>query len=160
MNGDRVHLLRSFELARTARANGDHPFGALLVVADAVVAEAVNRVNTDHNLMAHAETMLIAQLERSRQLSRLAQGIVYASCEPCPMCVGALFWAGATQVVFGLSSARLNEISTAPGQPVTGFYITAQEIGSSATPPMLVKGPFLEDEAELVHAGAWFSFKV
>ena len=52
-------LTRSFELAAEARAEGDHPFGALFAIDGENVAEARNRVNTDHDITAHAETHLV-----------------------------------------------------------------------------------------------------
>lgn len=146
-------LRRSIALAVRARAAGDHPFGALLVVDGEVVAEARNLVNTTHDLTAHAETVLIRDLERDGRLGLLAAGTVYASCEPCPMCVGALFWAGARHAVFGLSAARLNTL-TSTGEPF-GFTITAQEIVAGASPVVRIEGPLLEDEAAVPHEGFW-----
>jgi len=148
-------LTRSIELAAQARAAGDHPFGALLLVNGEVVAEAVNRVATNADLTAHAETELIRTLERDGQLALLADGVVVASTEPCPMCVGAMFWAGARQVVFGLSAARLNEIVRRPGADEYGFDITAGELGGRAQPPMTIDGPRNEAEAAAVHDGFW-----
>jgi tRNA(Arg) A34 adenosine deaminase TadA len=146
---------RAIELAGAARANGDHPFSALLLVDGEVVATALNRVNTDHDITAHAETMLVRVLERDGQLDQLTNGTVVASTEPCPMCVGAMFWAGAGHVVFGLSAARLNEMVRRPGADEYGFAITAIELGGRATPPMVVEGPVREDEAAVVHEGFW-----
>ena len=148
-------VTRANELAGAARAAGDHPFGALLLVDGEVVAEAVNRVNSDRDLTAHAEMMLVRHLEREGQLGRLADGIVVASTEPCPMCVGAIFWAGARQVVFGLSAARLNGIVRRPGAGDYGFQITATDLGCQSMPPMHIEGPRLEDESAAVHAGFW-----
>ena len=149
-------LTRSFEIAWEARRNGDHPFGALLLLDGEIVAEAVNRVNTDHDVTAHAETMLVRILEQRGQLEQLRAGTVFASCEPCPMCVGAMFWAGARNIVYGLSSDRLMDLSAAPGAGRVGFIITAPEIGSQATPPMRIEGPQREDEAAEAHMGFWF----
>ncbi len=148
-------LLHSFDLAAAARANGDHPFSALLLVDGEVVATALNRVHSDRDLTAHAETELVRVLERDGRLDLLAGGTVVASTEPCPMCVGAMFWAGARHVVFGLSAARLNGMTSAPGAPTHGFEITATEIGARATPPMVVDGPYHEDQAAVPHAGFW-----
>lgn len=148
-------LTRSIELAGAARAAGDHPFGALLVVGGEVVAEAANRVHTDRDLTAHAELMLVRILEREGRLDQLAAGTVVASTEPCPMCVGAMFWAGARHVVFGMSAARLNELARRPGDDEHGFLITADELGRRATPPMSIVGPTREDEAAIVHDGFW-----
>lgn len=152
---DPTLLERTFALALEARSNGDHPFGALLAVDGVVVAEALNRVSSAHDLTAHAETELVRTLERDDRLAALADGVVYASCEPCPLCVGAMFWAGARHVVFGLSAARLNAISTAPGEATYGFTITAHELAAATTAPMRVEGPFLEDAAAALHDGFW-----
>ena len=153
---DHAALTRAFELAWAARNAGDHPFGAVLLVDGEIVAEAVNRVNTDHDVTAHAETMLVRILEGRDQLGQLRDGIVFASCEPCPMCVGAMFWAGARHIVYGLSSDRLMTLSAAPGTERFGFVITAPEIGAQAAPPMRIEGPQREDEAAEAHVGFWF----
>lgn len=148
-------LSRVLELAAEARAAGDHPFGALLAVDGEIVAEARNLVTTTSDITAHAETELVRVLERDGRLDLLEGGVVYASCEPCPMCVGALFWAGARHVVFGLSSHRLNELVAAPGVKPTGFTMTAAEIGARSNPMMRVEGPLQEFAAEVPHLGFW-----
>jgi len=148
-------LIRSFELAAEARAVGDHPFGALLSIDDEVVVEARNRVNTDQDITAHAETHLVRLVEQQGLLDRCGEGTVYASCEPCPMCVGSMFWAGVRHVIYGLSAARLMDLSKAPGCEHTGFTLTAPVLGASATPPMYLDGPHREDEAAVAHIGFW-----
>lgn len=148
-------LRRALELAVEARARGDHPFGALLAVDGAVIAEAHNRVVSDADLTAHAELELVRTVEASGRLDRFAAGTVYASCEPCPMCVGALFWAGARHVVFALSHSRLGELARPPGGDVSGFSISAAAIGAAATPPMTFDGPYREDNAARAHLGFW-----
>ncbi len=148
-------MTRVIALAAQARANGDHPFGALLAVDGAVVAEAVNRVNSTHDLTAHAETELVRLLEHEGRLDQLGRGVVYASCEPCPLCVGAMFWAGARHIVFGLAASTLNRISTAPGAAAYGFTITAAELAAATTSPMRVDGPHREDDAAQVHDAFW-----
>ena len=122
---------------------------------DAIVAEARNRVTSAHDITAHAETELVRLLERQGRLPLLGRGVVYASCEPCPMCVGALFWAGAREIVFGLSSSRLGELASAPGEEPYGFSITAAEIAARATPYLAVDGPHREDDAERPHVDFW-----
>jgi len=148
-------LTRSFELAAEARAEGDHPFGALFAIDGENVAEARNRVNTDHDITAHAETHLVRILERQSLFDRLAEGTVYASCEPCPMCVGSMFWAGVRRVTYGLSAVRLMDLASAPGQTPMGFALNARSLGAAATPPMQFDGPCREDEAALPHIGFW-----
>lgn len=155
MDHNEALLTRTFELAAEARAAGDHPFGALFEADGKVVAEARNRVNTDRDLRAHAETALVLILEQEPLLDHIGEGTLYASCEPCPMCVGAMFWAGVRRVVYGLSSARLRDLATAPGDTPVGFTITAAEIGAAATPPMRFDGPNREDAAAAAHLGFW-----
>jgi len=150
-----VLLTRALALAVEARAAGDHPFGALLAVDGDVVAVARNRVTSDADLTAHAETELVRLLEREGRLDALGAGVVYTSCEPCPMCVGALFWAGARHVVFGLSSARLTTLASPPGTEPYGFAITAAQIAATATPRLRVDGPHREGEAAEAHVGFW-----
>jgi tRNA(Arg) A34 adenosine deaminase TadA len=154
---DRDALVRrSIELAREAREAGDHPFGALLAVDGEVLVEARNRVTSARDLTAHAETELVREVERAGLLQRLADGVVVASTEPCPMCMGAMFWAGARHVVFGLRASRLTRLSTAPGEAPYGFTIDAAQLAAATTSPPLVEGPFLEDEAAAVHDAFWF----
>jgi tRNA(Arg) A34 adenosine deaminase TadA len=100
--------------------------------------------------------MLVRILEQQGRVGLLAEGVVYASCEPCPMCVGAMFWAGARNVVYGLSSAQLIDLATAPGADRFGFTITAPEIGRAASPAMILDGPHREDEASAPHRAYWF----
>jgi tRNA(Arg) A34 adenosine deaminase TadA len=155
MTGHDALLTRTFELAAEARAAGDHPFGALFAVGDAIVAEARNRVNTDVDITAHAETHLVRVMERQDLFGRLSEGKVYASCEPCPMCVGAMFWAGVRHVVYGLSAERLMDLARPPGIQPMGFGLTAHTLGASATPPMHFDGPHREDDAAVPHLGFW-----
>lgn len=156
-NEKQTRLDQVFAIAAAARADGDHPFGALLVVDGVVVAEARNRVHTNHDITAHAELMLVRNLQRDHLLDQLPLGTVYASCEPCPMCVGGMFWAGARSIVYGLSAARLNEIATPIGAQPFGFVITANELAMQAAPTMHVDGPNREDDAAVAHLGYWTS---
>lgn len=120
-----------------------------------MIETARNRVMTDGDLTAHAELTLVRKLERSGQLDRLATGVVYASCEPCPMCVGAMFWAGVRHVAYALSHERLNDLATPGGEPMFSFQISASEIGARSTPTMRFAGPEREDEASRAHVGFW-----
>ncbi len=148
-------MTRVFELAVEATDRGDEPFGALLAVNGEIVETARNRIYTDSDITAHAETHLVRKLERAGTLGLLAEGVVYASCEPCPMCVGAMFWAGTRHVTYGLSHTLLNELAKQPGQPPYGFTVGAGEIGGTAQPPMSLRGPIREADAAKVHQDYW-----
>ena len=95
---------------------------------------------TNRDITAHAELTLVRVLQQQNDLDLLGEGTFFASCEPCPMCVGAMFWGGARKVVYGISGARLTQLATPVGGESTGFTVTALEIGLAATPPMVFQG--------------------
>ncbi|HET9384984.1 MAG TPA: nucleoside deaminase, partial [Gemmatimonadales bacterium] len=131
------------------RAAGDHPFGAVLVLDGRVVVEARNTVVTSRSPICHAETNLVS--EAVQQLSRetLAKSVVYASCEPCAMCAGAMYWAGIRAVVYGLPCGELAKLAG------SDFRIPCRELFSRTSEPVSVTGPLLVDEARSVHLGFW-----
>ena len=65
-----------------------------------IVAEGVNLVTTSHDPTAHAEIIAIREACRKLRSHQLTGCTVYTSCEPCPMCLGAIYWARPDQVVF------------------------------------------------------------
>src|SRR6476469_6528368 len=94
-------------LASEARRQGNHPFGALLVLDGEVVLTATNTVTTDQDPTAHAETNLVASAIRQLSPDQIRRTALYTSCEPCAMCVGKMYWAGIRSVVYALSSEEL-----------------------------------------------------
>jgi guanine deaminase len=85
--------------AASVRANGG-PFAALVVKDGIVVATGVNQVVRANDPTAHAEIVAIREACRALGDFQLAGCDVYASCEPCPMCLGALHWARAARIFF------------------------------------------------------------
>ncbi|HEY9466136.1 MAG TPA: nucleoside deaminase [Vicinamibacterales bacterium] len=142
-------LRQGITLARQARAAGNHPFGALLVVDGEVVATAQNTVFTDRDPTAHAETNLIASAIRDLSPEQIRRSVLYASCEPCAMCVGKTYWAGIRSVVYALSSEELAKLAGG------SFLMPCRELFARATDPVTVVGPMLVDEAIDVHLGYW-----
>lgn len=139
------HLRRAFQLAREAGQRGDGAFGALLVSADGdVVLEAGNSVRTDSDCTAHAETNLVREASRKFAAEALGAMTLYASCEPCPMCSGAIFWSGIGRVVFGLRAARYAAIMDDAASQMT---LTCADVLAQSPRPIAVVGPCLEDEA-------------
>jgi tRNA(Arg) A34 adenosine deaminase TadA len=136
-------------LAAQARREGNHPFGALLVLDGDVVLTAMNSVDTDRDPTAHAETNLVAKAIRELPPDHIRRAVLYTSCEPCAMCAGKMYWAGIRTVVFGLSSKELAVLAGAD------FLIPCQELFARAIEPVVVIGPLLEDEARSVHVGYW-----
>jgi tRNA(Arg) A34 adenosine deaminase TadA len=139
----------AIELARQARLAGDHPFGSLLVLDDAVVLTATNTVNTDRDPTAHAETNLIAAAIRRLDPAQLGRATLYTSCEPCAMCAGKMYWAGIRSVVYALPS---EELAAFAGRD---FLVPCRELFARAVDAVHVIGPVLVDEARDVHRGYW-----
>jgi len=75
------------------RNNEGGPFGCVIVKDDVIVGRGNNRVLVDNDPTAHAEIVAIRDACRHLQTFQLADCDVYTSCEPCPMCMGAIYWA-------------------------------------------------------------------
>ncbi|MBK5958231.1 tRNA-specific adenosine deaminase [Rhodoplanes elegans] len=94
-------MRRAIALADASVASGGGPFGAVLVKDGAIVGEGANRVVPDGDPTAHAEVVAIRDACRRLGTHVLDGAIVYTSCEPCPMCLSALWWARVGEIVYG-----------------------------------------------------------
>ncbi len=103
---DRCYLLLAISKAEENLEQGGGPFGAVIVREGRVIATAANRVVPDHDPTAHAEINAIRLAAGSLQSHQLADCTLYASCEPCPMCLGAIYWAGIGRVVYASDRYR------------------------------------------------------
>lgn len=97
---DEPWLARAVALAVANVADGGGPFGAVVVRDGALVAEGQNRVTRDLDPTAHAEVQAIRAAGRALGDFSLAGCTLYASCEPCPLCVSASLWARLDRVVY------------------------------------------------------------
>jgi tRNA(Arg) A34 adenosine deaminase TadA len=86
-------MRRAIELAVANVADGGGPFGALVVRRGEVIAEGVNRVTAGNDPTAHAEIEAIRAACARLDAFHLPGCALYTSCEPCPMCLGAAYWA-------------------------------------------------------------------
>ena len=86
-------MRRAIALAQENVHNGGGPFGAVVVKDGRIVATGVNRVTASKDPTAHAEIAAIRAAATSLNSFRLEGCDLYSSCEPCPMCLGAIFWA-------------------------------------------------------------------
>ncbi|MDO8145268.1 MULTISPECIES: nucleoside deaminase [unclassified Isoptericola] len=100
MTNDVHWLTRAVELATSSVPAGHGPFGAVVVRDGEVVAEGTNRVTTDTDPTAHAEVVALRQACARLGVFDLSGAVLYSSCEPCPMCLGAALWARVDRVVF------------------------------------------------------------
>lgn len=94
------NLMRAVALATSNVAAGGGPFGAVLVTADGRRFEGVNRVTQECDPTAHAEVAAIRTACRALGTHVLAGATLYASCEPCPMCLASALWARIGAVYF------------------------------------------------------------
>ncbi len=106
MKKDDAHYLRmAIQLAEEGMKRGEGgPFGAVVVdAAGEVVAKGNNRVLCTSDPTAHAEVVAIRRACEKLQHFQLEGCTIYASCEPCPMCLGAIYWARPARLVFAAS---------------------------------------------------------
>ncbi|WP_431214492.1 nucleoside deaminase [Puia sp. P3] len=101
---DKVYLRMAIELAKQGVEEGQGgPFGCVIVKDGEVVGKGCNGVTSTNDPTAHAEVMAIRDACRRLGDYQLSGCDVYTSCEPCPMCLGALYWARPDRVVYAAS---------------------------------------------------------
>ena len=104
---DRRHLRRAVELAaEQVRSRRGGPFGAVIVKDGVIVAEGCNEVTTGNDPTAHAEIVAIRRACKALGRFSLAGATIHASCEPCPMCLAAIYWARLDRLVFANTRAQ------------------------------------------------------
>jgi guanine deaminase len=81
------------------------PFGAVVVKEGTIVAEAANQVTATNDPTAHAEVLAIREACRKLGVFDLEGCEIYTSCEPCPMCLGAIYWARLSRIYFANAGA-------------------------------------------------------
>jgi guanine deaminase len=108
---DKAFMVRAIQLSvdnvRTGRGG---PFGTVIVKEGIVIAEAANQVTATNDPTAHAEMLAIRQACQKLHRFELRGCDLYTSCEPCPMCLGAIYWARIDKVYFGNLAADAAKI--------------------------------------------------
>ncbi len=89
---------------------GGGPFGAVIVKDGKVIATGVNRVTKNTDPTAHAEVTAIRKASKKLGTFDLAGCDIYTSCEPCPMCLGAIYWAHLDKMYYGNTKADAKDI--------------------------------------------------
>jgi tRNA(Arg) A34 adenosine deaminase TadA len=152
---DQTFLRLAIDVARQARAGGNHPFGAILVGPDGVVLmEAANAHGDAGDRTAHAERVLMTRASLAYSAEFLSRCTMYASAEPCAMCAGAAYWAGIGRVVYGLSEHEMRDIIGPHPENLT-MDLPCRTVLSAGQRKIEVIGPLLEEEARAVHDGFW-----
>ena len=103
---DLKHLRRAIGLSREKMlAGAGGPFGAIVARSDEVLAEGWNQVTSTCDPTAHAEIVALRGAARRLRDFSLAGCVLYTSCEPCPMCLAAAYWARIDRIVFAATRA-------------------------------------------------------
>lgn len=99
MNKDFIY--RAIEIAREGmNANHGGPFGCIIVKENKIIGEGSNRVTTSNDPTAHAEIVAIRNACEHLGTFQLTGCDIYTSCEPCPMCLGAIYWARPDRIYY------------------------------------------------------------
>lgn len=94
-------MLEAVKLSRTGiDNNAGGPFGCVIVKGDEIVGRGNNRVTSENDPTAHAEVVAIRDACKNLNSFQLTDCEVYTSCEPCPMCLGAIYWARPKVIYF------------------------------------------------------------
>ena len=88
------------------RSGAGGPFAALIVKDGAIIAEGTNRVRSTNDPTAHAEIVAIREACRVQQNFQLQGCELYSTCEPCPMCLGAIYWTRPTGIFYAATHAE------------------------------------------------------
>ena len=140
---DEAFLREAIRLSRDRMRTGAGPFGAVVARDGAIVSRGWNRVTAASDPTAHAEVVAIRRACTRLSSFSLAGCTLYTSCEPCPMCLGAAYWARVDRLVFAAS--RLD--AAAAGFDDARIY---DEIGLAHGARSLPTNQALRDEAGLV----------
>ncbi|MBQ6729039.1 MAG: nucleoside deaminase [Bacteroidales bacterium] len=98
---DKTFMREAIHLADESVKNGGGPFGAVIVRDGEIIAGSANSVTRDNDPTAHAEVNTIRQACRKLGTFDLSDCVIYTSCEPCPMCLGAIYWAHIKRIYYG-----------------------------------------------------------
>ena len=139
-NQDREFMREAIRLANESVERGGGPFGAVIVKNGEMVAGSSNSVTLDNDPTAHAEVNTIRQACRKLGTFDLSGCVIYTSCEPCPMCIGAIYWARISRIYYGNTRKDARDIQFADD-----FIYEELDLPlSERTVPII---PLLRDEA-------------
>lgn len=98
---DKMFMEMAIRLSEENIDNGGGPFGAVIVRNGEIISTGANRVVPNNDPTAHAEVMAIRNACSKLGTFQLTDCTVYSSCEPCPMCLSAFYWAGVKRICYG-----------------------------------------------------------
>jgi len=108
---DNPFMARAIQLSlENVQSGRGGPFGAVVVQDGAIIGEAANQVTSTNDPTAHAEVLAIRAACKKLGAFELLGCEIYTSCEPCPMCLGAIYWARLSRIYFGNAGADASKI--------------------------------------------------
>ena len=110
---DKQFMREAIRLANESVKKGGGPFGAVIVKDGEIIAGSSNSVTIDNDPTAHAEVNTIRQACQRLQTFDLSGCDIYTSCEPCPMCLGAIYWARISHIFYGNTRKDAHDINFA-----------------------------------------------
>ena len=103
-------MKRSIELSIQNINNNGGPFGCVIVKQNKIIAEGTNRVTYNNDPTAHAEIIAIRNACEKLNTFNLQECELYTSCEPCPMCLSAIYWSHIDKIYYGNSRLDASKI--------------------------------------------------
>ena len=137
---DRSFMREAIRLANESVRRGGGPFGAVIVKDGQIIAGSSNSVTIDNDPTAHAEVNTIREACRRLGTFDLTGCFIYTSCEPCPMCLGAIYWARISRIYYGNNLKDARDIDFADDF----IYDELDKPLDNRTVPII---PMLRDEA-------------
>jgi len=110
MDSNKKFMRKAIALSLKNIENGGGPFGAVIIKDGKIVATGVNRVTTSIDPTAHAEVNAIRKAAKKLGTFDLSGCEIYTSCEPCPMCLGAVYWAHLDKMYYGNTKTDAKKI--------------------------------------------------
>ena len=111
MNNEEYFMQEAIRLSMQNIDSGGGPFGAVIVKDGEIIATGVNRVTHDNDPTAHAEVNAIRIAAKVLNTFDLSDCEIYTSCEPCPMCLGAIYWAHIKKVYYANTKKDAQKIN-------------------------------------------------
>lgn len=128
-------MRRAIAISEESMHSGGGPFGAVIVKNGKIIAESGNSVTKDNDPTAHAEVNAIRKAAKKLGTFDLSGCIIYASCEPCPMCLGAIYWAHISRIYYCNTHTAAAEIGFDDAYiydemalPISGRHVPTERI--------------------------------
>ncbi len=109
---DKLFMQRAIDMAqKSIDSNTGGPFGCVIVKNGTIIAEGHNKVTSSNDPTAHAEIVTIRAACEKLNSFQLDDCVIYTSCEPCPMCLGAIYWARPKKVYYACTQKDAAQIN-------------------------------------------------